>query len=115
MYVTVLREPLARAASEFNYHCALAAEGPKKWLPAWRAAGRCGASLEGFVAAGENGMRPAERNMSGYHVRKLGRFADGRAPAARACALAAAKHNLLAPCVWYLLAERVPRGVGDEA
>lgn len=35
VYVTVLREPLARLHSSYNYFCTLGREGAKGWLPGW--------------------------------------------------------------------------------
>jgi len=96
-YVTVLREPVERAISNYNYVCVRGAENRKKWTPAWRKAGRCPLTIRQFYDAGL-----AEPDFLAW---RLTRSCD------EGCASSAAIENLKSPCMRYLLLDRLGDGV----
>ena len=93
----ILREPVERMISQYNYVCVDAKEDKKKWLPAWKKAGRCPLSLLQFV----------DSNLTSktFLVDHLTRAGD------RECGFDLAVENLTRPCFRFLLLENLFDGL----
>jgi len=94
-YFTVLRDPVERYFSHYTYLCLEGSEGQTGWKPEWIAQGRCPADPVEFF------------DRVGGWVQLL---APGAEPSSR-CAVDAAKENLVAPCMRYLVLENLEHGL----
>ena len=101
-YVTVLRDPMERLFSHHAYSCAAGAENRAGWTPEMRAAGACDLDPAAYF-----------EKMGGVDV-SVQLLAPRANPASR-CALEQAKANLVKPCVFFLLQERLRDGIASLA
>ena len=99
--VIVLREPVSRLVSQYNYVCVDGREDRKKWLASWKAADKCPLSLEEFL------LSPSLTTPSLMVKRLVGIGGDPNSE----CALEQAKRNLIHPCVRFLLLDRLSDGL----
>lgn len=96
-YLTVLRNPVTRALSDYEYFCVQGAENRHKWTPDMIQRGKCELSpVEWFLAM---------RTSPYFLVERLTRGCDAQ------CGVDAAIANLLHPCVRYLLVEKFDDGL----
>jgi hypothetical protein len=93
----VLRHPVERLISQYNYVCVDGKEGQKKWLESWRLQGRCPLSLLQFL--------DSELTSDTFLIDHLARAADPK------CGVRLAVENLLHPCVRFLLLDRLSDGL----
>ena len=101
-YVTVLRDPMERLFSHHAYSCAAGAENRAGWTPEMRAAGACDLDPAAYF-----------EKVGGVDV-SVQLLAPRANPASR-CALEQAKANLVKPCVFFLLQERLRDGIASLA
>ena len=94
VYFLVLRNPIERAFSDYNYFCVQGAENRKKWKPGWQ---RCPYDIVQYFDA-----NVTSRSLL---TERLTRGCDG------SCGVEAALANLENPCVRYLLLDRVADGL----
>mmetsp|Transcript_19843 Transcript_19843/g.32609 ORF Transcript_19843/g.32609 Transcript_19843/m.32609 type:complete len:488 (+) Transcript_19843:395-1858(+) len=99
IYFMNIREPISRAISEYNYFCIRGAEHRKKWLPAWKRAGRCPLNIIEYFEQGF-GSKTAL-------VDRLTRGCDD------GCGIQVAKHNLRHPCLRYLMLDSLMEDVKE--
>ena len=95
--VLVLRDPVERMISQYNYVCVAGKEGEKKWLPSWKAHDKCPLSLMQFVGSTLTSTTSL--------IDRIVHSAD------ESCAVDAALANLLHPCTRYLLLDRLKDGL----
>jgi hypothetical protein len=97
VYLTVIRDPVSRALSYYQYFCTDGAENRHKWTSEMRKLGECNMSpLEWFQTM---------RTSPFFLQERLTRACDPE------CGVQAAKHNLFNPCMRYLLVERFQDGL----
>jgi len=97
VYFIALRDPLARALSDYSYFCLDGAEGKKKWTPEMIKAGACNMSpLEWFESM---------RTSPYFFVERLTRGCN------KDCGPQVALANLFHPCVRYVLVEKFADGL----
>jgi len=118
IYFIVLRDPIARAISSYNYVCIKGAEHKKKWLPEWKKAGRCPLSLLEFFgdfALSKNSTRLNNKNNHASLAHVIGtpnklveRLSKG---CDTACGLDIALRNLQHPCVRFLFLDTFKDGL----
>ena len=108
-YVTAIREPVERLLSHWRYICLLGAENQEGWPQEWKDAGRCPLDAVSFWERGRDFPWGAE-NAQGHPESLVARIAPGGDPGST-CALEAAKQNLAARCVRYLMLDRMDDGV----
>ena len=108
-YVTAVRDPVERLLSHWRYICLLGAENRRGWPEAWRANGKCPLDAVSFWEAGRDSPWGAD-NAQGHPESFVARLAPGGDPGST-CALEAAKKNLAARCVRFLLLDRMDDGV----
>eukprot|EP00512_Aurantiochytrium_limacinum_P012138 CAMPEP_0171578408 /NCGR_PEP_ID=MMETSP0961-20121227/7825_1 /TAXON_ID=87120 /ORGANISM="Aurantiochytrium limacinum, Strain ATCCMYA-1381" /LENGTH=431 /DNA_ID=CAMNT_0012134689 /DNA_START=108 /DNA_END=1403 /DNA_ORIENTATION=+ len=96
-YLVILRDPLERAISNYNYVCIQGAEGRKKWRPDWRKQGFCPLDIREFFEVGLG-----EPN---FLLWRLTRGCD------TGCGAQAAIKNLAHPCTRFLLLEELQDGL----
>ena len=97
-YVTVLRDPMERLFSHHAYSCAAGAENRAGWTPEMRAAGACDLDPAAYF-----------EKVGGVDVSV--QLLAPRANPRERCALEQAKANLVKPCVFFLLQERLRDGI----
>jgi len=97
----VLREPVSRLISQYNYVCVDGREDRKKWLKEWKLADRCPLTLEEFLNT------PSMTTPSLMVKRLVGTHGDPNS----ACALQVAKRNLFHPCMRYLVLDKFADGL----
>jgi hypothetical protein len=97
VYVMALRDPLQRALSDYRYFCLEGAENRKKWTPEWIRQDKCTASAYEWFRDW--------RTSPHFYIERLTRSCDAR------CGAKAAVHNLLHPCMRYLLVDRLEDGL----
>ena len=97
VYFIIIRKPLERAISDYNYFCIEGAEQRHKWTSAWLAKGKCTANIVQYFQ--QRITSPL------FLVERLTRGCDHR------CGKAAAKQNLLHPCLRYLLLDDLEDGL----
>jgi hypothetical protein len=97
--VIVLREPIKRMISMYNYACVVGAENMKKWPAAWKLKGYCPLSLLEFVES----IYASKTSL----VERLTHASDPNPE----CALNLAYKNLRHPCIRYLLLEKLKDGM----
>lgn len=97
VYITILRDPVARAISEYNYFCLDGAEGKKKWIPEWERKGECPIGILQWYHE--------RRTNPEFYIDRFTRGCDSK------CGLEAARMNLFNPCVRYLLTNRFSDGL----
>jgi len=93
----ILREPVERMISQYNYVCVDGKEGQKKWSEEWKQMGRCPLSLLQFMQT--------RLSSSTFLIDHLARTADP------SCGATIALQNLLHPCVRFLLLDRLSNGL----
>lgn len=98
----VLRHPVDRLVSQYNYVCIEGSEGRKKWASAWKQKNRCPLTLLEFLA------RTEDLTSETFLI-------DHLALAAGGCGKAMALQNLFHPCMRYLLLDRLQDGLGRLA
>lgn len=120
-YFTILREPVERMISEYDYFCVKGREDRKEWNGAWKQAGACKATL--LEWAGRRYQRPLPSAVGGNNppVSRDGSNStlpnhpnlqvDRLGGGGGACALEDAKANLRHPCMRYLLLDPAGRGL----
>jgi hypothetical protein len=108
-YVTAIREPVERLLSHWRYICLQGAENQEGWPQEWKDAGRCPLDAVSFWERGRDFPWGAE-NAQGHPESLVARIAPGGDPGST-CALEAAKKNLAARCVRYLMLDRMDDGV----
>lgn len=97
VYLTVLREPVARFMSYYSYICLLGAEGHEHWPEEWVREGRCSLNPLEFYE---------EIAKGGYSMIDL--LAPGGDHSGKTrCRVEAAKKNLESKCVRFALLERM--------
>jgi hypothetical protein len=101
-YVTVLRDPIERLLSHHAYSCAAGAEDQAGWTAEMRLKGSCDLDPASYF-----------EQMGGVDV-SVQLLAPRANPASR-CALEQAKANLVKPCVFFLLQERLRDGIASLA
>lgn len=97
VYLIVIRHPLKRAISNYNYVCIQGAEGRKKWTKAWKKTGECPLRMDEFM---ESGLAEPD-----FLLWRLTRGCDG------GCGREAALANLAHPCLRFLLLEELDDGL----
>jgi hypothetical protein len=119
MYFTILREPVERMISEYDYFCVKGREDRKEWNAAWKQAGECQATL--LEWAGRRYQRPLPSAVGGDHPPVDSDGSNSTLPpnpnlqvdrlsgGGDACALEDAQSNLGHPCMRYLLLDRAGR------
>lgn len=112
-YVTAVRDPVERLLSHWRYICLLGAENREGWPRTWRENGRCPLDAVSFWERGRN-VPWGAKNAQGHPETLVARLAPGGDPGS-ACALEAAKKNLAARCVRYLLLDRMDDGIARLA
>lgn len=96
----VLREPISRAVSDYNYFCVNGMEGRKKWTTKWRRANACPLDVVQFYRRGLTSPSVA--------LERLTRGGEG----VGACGgVEAAVRNLGNPCVRFLMLDRLRDGL----
>ena len=93
----VLRDPVERIISQYNDVCVEGKEDRKKWLPAWKEAGRCPLTLLEFMETSLTSKT--------FLIDHLARTAEP------ACAADIALHNLRHPCLRYMLLSKLSDGL----
>ena len=101
VYLTVLREPVARFMSYYSYICLLGAEGHQAWTEEWLREGRC--SLNPLEFYETNG----KESYSMIDLLAPGGDNSGRSR----CRVEAAKMNLQSNCMRFALLERIDHGM----
>jgi hypothetical protein len=96
LYFTILRDPIQRAISFYNYFCINGEEHRKMWEPEWIQQGICPLTLPEFVA--KSGTTFLER---------LNRKPKDRS----SCGVNISSQNLLHPCFRYLLLDHFQHGI----
>lgn len=99
--LVVLRNPVERMISQYNYVCAEAKEGKKKWSPSWRKMGRCPLTLLEFV--------DSNLTSTTFLIDRLTQAGDAK------CGIKFALHNLKHSCLRFLLLEKLMDGVSRLA
>jgi hypothetical protein len=99
IYLTILRHPVQRLVSQYNYVCVRGMEGRKDWTPEWRRKNRCDIGIIEFLTQ----TNITSRNF--LHER-LTRSCHGNG-----CAANVAKANLRNPCMRYLLLDKLEDGL----
>ena len=97
VYFTVLRNPVDRAISNYNYVCIQGAENRKKWLPEWKENNYCPLTLLEFFDQGF--IQPNKL------IERATRSCDD------ACGIEIALENLKNPCMRYLLLDQWKDGL----
>ena len=101
VYLTVLREPVARFMSYYSYICLLGAEGHEHWPKEWVRDGRCSLNPLDFYEQIVNG---------GFSMIDL--LAPGGDTTGKTrCRVEAAKRNLESKCMRFALLERINHGM----
>ena len=97
VYLTVLREPVARFMSYYSYICLLGAEGHEHWPEEWVREGRCSLNpLEFYEEIAKGGFSMIDLLAPG-----------GDHSGKTRCRVEAAKKNLESKCVRFALLERM--------
>lgn len=99
VYFTVLREPISRTISEYNYFCTRGAEKHKKWSKKEHRVGQCLRSLPDFMGS-------KKTSTSNFLVERGSRACDDPE-----CGMAVSIANLRHPCMRYLLLDRLDEGM----
>jgi len=97
VYLIVLRDPVQRAISSYNYVCIEGAEGRKKWLPEWKRKGECPLTMKEYF---DHGI--GETN---FLLWRLTRGCDST------CGIDIAVQNLKHPCMRFLILENLDDGL----
>ncbi|KAH9254095.1 hypothetical protein BASA81_007970 [Batrachochytrium salamandrivorans] len=100
----VLRHPVERLISQYNYVCIEGSEGRKKWALAWKQKNRCPLTLLEFLA------RTEDLTSETFLIDHLALSAGGGG-----CGKELALQNLFHPCMRYLLLDRLQDGLGRLA
>jgi hypothetical protein len=93
----ILRHPVERIISQYNYVCVEGREGQKKWLESWRQTGRCPLTLLQFLNT--------DLTSTSFLIDHLARAADPE------CGVQLALENLKHPCMRFLLLDRLTDGL----
>ena len=93
----ILRHPIQRAISQYNYVCVEGKEGQKKWAESWKLAGRCPLTLLQFLET--------DLTSKTFLIDHLARTVDPN------CGFAIALENLSHPCVRFLLLDQLSDGL----
>ncbi|KAH9251914.1 hypothetical protein BASA81_010118 [Batrachochytrium salamandrivorans] len=100
-YLTILRNPVTRALSDYQYFCLQGAENRHKWTPDMIQRGKCELSpSEWFLTM---------KTSPYFLIERLTRGCDSK------CGVDTAIANLLNPCVRYLLVEKFDDGLRQNA
>ena len=97
----VLRHPVERAISQYNYVCVEGKEGRKKWLESWKQENRCPLSLLQFLET--------DLTSRTFLMDHLTRAADP------VCGVDIALKNLQHPCMRFLLLDNLGDGLARLA
>ena len=97
MSVVVLRHPIDRLISQYNYVCVEGKEGRKKWLPSWKEKGQCPLTLLQFL--------DTDLTSETFLIDHLARAGDGK------CGVKFAFENLSHNCVRFLLLDKLSDGL----
>lgn len=108
-YITALREPVDRMLSHYKYICLQGAEHHEGWRREWVGMKACPLDPVEFWTEGM-ASRWGEFNKQGHPEQMVAQLAPGADPASE-CALEAAKSNLVAPCMRYMLTDRMEDGM----
>lgn len=95
--LTVLRHPIKRVISQYNYLCIEGKENRKNWKPAWKEANFCPLSLLEFA--------DSELTSQTFLIDHMARAADSK------CGLVIALRNLQHPCLRFLLLDKLVDGL----
>jgi hypothetical protein len=101
VYLTVLREPVARFMSYYSYICLLGAEGHEHWPEEWVRDGRCSLNPLDFYE------QIAKGGFSMIDLLAPGGDTSGKTR----CRVEAAKRNLESKCMRFALLERINHGM----
>ena len=93
VYFIMLRDPVSRAVSDYNYFCVEGQEGRHKWTDDWRRKGECTVNIVQYY---QMAITPRA-----FYVERLTRACD------EGCGKDAALANLRHPCMRYLLLDRL--------
>ena len=113
-YFTVLRDPISRAASFYNYFCVRGEEHHKLWEPGWT---KCDMDVATFMERHWRGGSLLERfSRAGLASSSLPSFSTTKATndddeEEEDCGVRAAVANLAHPCMRYLLLDRFEDGL----
>ena len=97
----ILRHPIERAISQYNYVCVEGKEGRKKWADEWKQMNRCPLTLIQFLNS--------ELTSHTFLMDHLARAADP------VCGMNIALGNLLHPCMRFLMLDNLADGLGRLA
>eukprot|EP00483_Globobulimina_turgida_P006149 UN06159 len=99
----MLRDPVQRAISEYNYFCVEGAEQRKKWLEEWKENNECPLNIIEYFGIGNHSIAIGSPRLL------IGRLS--RSTKKDICNIQIAKKNLLNGCVRYLLLEQYADGL----
>lgn len=97
-YFILLRNPIDRAISDYNYFCVLGAENKKKWRKEWKEQGKCPLNITDYFK-----FEVSSSNLLAERLSKTNQVDS--------CVVDAALQNLQHDCMYYLLLERLAHGL----
>eukprot|EP00924_Labyrinthula_sp_SR-Ha-C_P013987 snap_masked-scaffold_5-processed-gene-19.36-mRNA-1 protein AED:1.00 eAED:1.00 QI:0/-1/0/0/-1/1/1/0/393 len=107
-YFTVLRDPIARAISSYNYVCIQGSENKKKWKQEWKDMEYCPLTILEFFEQGFGNPNLMTTRLSKGVIDFKNSFYSSRS---NEVMYKVAESNLFSPCLRYLLLEDLENGL----